>query len=410
MDSLMKILMLCVRYPLGPGDSYMTSELADALTAAGHEVTVFVTDWEAPGGKALQVRDEAGRPKVYRIGTTAVAGLGKIVERASKWIASPLAAARTMRKTLGDERFDLVLGFTPCVTIGPQLAWLKRSYNPPSMLFIHDFFPYHHRSIGLVPSGPPFAMARRLEENLIRGFDVIGCNWPSNIDYLRSHYRLRPEQKTLWTPLWTDITPVPQEDPDEIREKWNLPLDRRIVVYGGQITEGRGIPELLAVARRAERERPDLAFLFVGSGRLTDLVTKAAGEHGNVHHIGWVERDSYLRLIRACDIGILATVEGVDSSSFPTKAIDYLRAGLPIIAAVEAESDLRSFLDEWRIGSSIAAGDTDALYAALIRQADAIATGARPQSQARKCLEEVFDVSHMVRRIESEFAASDRTA
>jgi hypothetical protein len=44
-------------------------------------------------------------------------------------------------------------------------------------------------------------------------------------------------------------------------------------------------------------------------------------------------------LISACDVGIVCTVAGVDSS-FPSKTIDYLRAGLPIVAAVEQDTTI----------------------------------------------------------------------
>ena len=43
-------------------------------------------------------------------------------------------------------------------------------------------------------------------------------------------------------------------------------------MFGGQITQGRGVEDMLAAAAIAEHARPDLAFLFVGDGRLVPMV------------------------------------------------------------------------------------------------------------------------------------------
>jgi hypothetical protein len=135
-----------------------------------------------------------------------------------------------MRKALGRQSFDLLVCFTPCVAVAAQLVWATRHWRMRSMLFVHDFFPHHHRSIGLVPGGPVFEIARRLEEHLIRKFQVIGCIWPDNIVYLKKHHRLRAEQRAVWTPLWGEIAPPPARPKEAVRRQHGLPLDRQIRV------------------------------------------------------------------------------------------------------------------------------------------------------------------------------------
>jgi len=396
----MRILMLCTKYPLDPNDRFMTNELAGALVAIGHRVQVVVTDWDAPfGASSASVRSEDGVEALV-ISPRGVAGLGRFVERASKWTFSSLFALRDMQKALRGQSFDLLVCFTPCVTVAAQLVWATKRWRMRSILFVHDFFPHHHRSIGLVPGGPVFEIARRLEEHLIRKFQVIGCIWPDNIEYLKKHHRIRAEQRAIWTPLWGEISPPPARPKGPIRRQHGLPLDRKILVFGGQITEGRGVEEMLAVAAMARETRPDLAFLLIGEGRLVELVEAHIASGGdNVFYRRRIPRAEYLSLISACDIGIVCTVAGVDSSSFPSKTIDYLRAGLPIVAAVERDSDYRDFLDKWKIGVSTSAGDAGALFRAILGVVDDREIAANIARNARACLEEVFDVAAAVRRV-----------
>jgi glycosyltransferase involved in cell wall biosynthesis len=397
---MMRVLMLCTKYPLDPNDRYMTNELASALVTAGHRVQVVVTDWDAPfAAPARSVRSEDGVEALV-ISPRAIAGLGRFVEKGSKWTLSSLFACREMQSALGRLSFDVLICFTPCVTVAAQLLWVTSRWQMRTILFVHDFFPHHHHSIGLVPGGPVFEVARRLEEHLIRKFDVIGCIWPDNMQYLRKQHRIRPEQRVIWTPLWGEIAPPPARPKEVIRREHGLPRDRKIVVFGGQITEGRGVEEILAAAAIARQARPELAFLLIGEGRLVGLVeSHIASGCDNVIYRRRIPRADYLGLIAACDIGLVCTVAGVESSSFPSKTIDYLRAGLPIVAAVEQESDYRQFVARWHIGLSTPAGDSIALFRTLIEVLDGQEITANIFRNARACLEEVFDVGLAAKRV-----------
>ena len=403
----MNVLMLCTKYPLDPNDRFMTNELAGALVAAGHHVQVVVTDWDAPFGAAMSRVRSADGVDALVLAPRGITRFGLLIERASKWSLSSLFNSREMRKALGRNTFDLLVCFTPCVTVAAQLFWAMKQWRMRSMLFVHDFFPYHHRSIGLVPGGPVFEIAHRLEERLIRKFDVIGCIWPDNIVYLRKHYRVRPQQRVIWTPLWGEIAAPPPRSKQATRVEHGLPLDRKIMVFGGQITEGRGVEEMLAAAKMAKVSRPDFVFLLIGEGRLVGLVESHIAAGGdNVIYRRRMPRTEYLGLISACDVGIVCTVTGVASSSFPSKTIDYLRAGLPIVAAVEQNSDYRGFLSRWNIGVSIPAGDPAALFRTVLGVVDDAGMTASIERNARACLEEVFDVRSAVKCLLEAVASS----
>jgi glycosyltransferase involved in cell wall biosynthesis len=401
---MMRVLLMCTKYPLDPNDRYMTNELAGALVAAGHRVQVVVTDWTAPfGAPAASVHCEDGVDALV-VSPRAIAGLGRFVEEASKWVLSSLFAWREMRRALGNQSFDVLVCFTPCVTVAAQLFWATNRWQMRNILFVHDFFPYHHRSIGLVPRGPVFEVAQWIEERLMRRFHVIGCMSPMNASYLRNHYRTRETQQITVHPIWGRTTPPPVVSRDAMRAAHRLPLDKKIVVFGGQITEGRGMENILAAAEILRNERPNIAFLFIGEGRLVEFVKSHCAKAGNVLYRGRIPREDYLSLISACDIGLVCTVAGVDVPSFPSKIIDYLRAELPVVAAIEETTDYGRFVEEHGLGTALHAGDPHALAEAVKRISDDPDLAARMAQAARHCLNEVFDVRRAVARIEDAVA------
>ena len=50
----MRFLLLPMRFPVENGQSYLTTELAEVLVDAGHDVEVLQLDWEGEGGRPAE--------------------------------------------------------------------------------------------------------------------------------------------------------------------------------------------------------------------------------------------------------------------------------------------------------------------------------------------------------------------
>ena len=396
----MQILMLCTKYALNGGDDYLTNELVSACVSQGHRVQVVVLDWSARPGAHPPKHLSIDGVDVMALAPCAIESLGGLVRLASKWGLSSLRAAKVMRSALRGRSFDLLVAFSPVSAVAAQALWAMRKFRTRNYLVMWDFFPYHHRSIGLIPDGWPFTIARSLEGSLVGRFDVIGCMSERNVAYLKSHYRRRPWQRVEILPIWGRIETPSIMSRDEARKAFGLPPDRHIVVHGGQITQGRGIDDILAAAAIARQQHPALAFLLIGEGRLTSLVCDHIARGGdNVIYLPRVARDDYLNVISACDVGLICTVRHVDVPTFPSKVIDYLRVGLPVVASVEQSTDYGSFIEDHGIGLAVSAGDPTAMVRAIWAIIDDRNGRERMALAARRTLAETFDVRRVAQRL-----------
>ena len=70
-----------------------------------------------------------------------------------------------------------------------------------------------------------------------------------------------------------------------------------------------------------------------------------------------IPRADYLSLLGACDCGIVATQRDTGVPTFPSKTLDYFRAGIPVVASVESSTDFGLFLEQRKAGVRIEAGD-----------------------------------------------------
>jgi glycosyltransferase involved in cell wall biosynthesis len=383
----MRFLMITMQFPTGAGESYLTTELAAGLVAAGHDVEVLHLDWSGPAGAPDEAFTTATGVRVVRCSPKYVSRFGKLVRDASKFILSGRHAAAIAKRYFELSSFDAAIAWMPAVAIAPLVKRVERVGIPHRILFIWDFFPDHHHEIGRIPGGWPLRIARAWEQSLLRRFTAIICTLPGNADYLRRRFRLGPRQKVLVTPVWGDTHPIPAVDRTAVRQRHSLPPDVPIAVFGGQLVEGRGFEQMLAAANAALMAQSDLIFLFVGDGRLAPQIRERAARQSNVLYRAALSRQQYLDLLGACDVGMVATVPGVTSFSIPSKTIDYLRAALPVIAAVEHGNDFVSILERYGVGTAVPFGQPQRFF----EEAERLATRRISEASAR-CLEEVFDV------------------
>jgi glycosyltransferase involved in cell wall biosynthesis len=395
----MQILVMTTWLALKQGDSNLTNDLVVALAEQGNNVQVVFLDWDAPHGGAPKRVILAPGVDVLALSPRSLRGFGTFVERATKWLSSSWFARREMRRQLSGQTYDLAIGFAMASISLPQILMAKR-ISRLSYMILWDFFPYHHRSIGLMPNPIIFKLAYWLENWSIRHFDIIGCMTDANLVYLKSRYQLRRGQRHEVLPIWGRIDRPAAAERDVMRAKFDLPIDKKLVVFGGTLTEGRGIDDILAAADVSQRLHPDLAYLIIGDGRLADTVSERVQRSGsNIFYRRRVPRESYLELLTACNAGLVCTVRNVDVPTFPSKTIDYLRAGIPIVASVEASTDYGRFIEANELGVACLAGDPEALAAAANRiVSDPIVT-ATIREKTKRCLERDFDVRRAAERV-----------
>lgn len=397
------ILMLCNNFRKDSASGYLTNDLADALTAAGANVRVGVIDWYTGTGNTPElIRFDNGVEALF-VAPRAIRGLGTFVANASKWLGASAFLARAMAKTFGRARFDLIVSFSPLVTTGLSILWAKRRFRCRGFAYITDFFPLHQQAARQIEGRIPVAIGYAIENMLMRRFETIACMSPAGVAYLRDHYRIGPGQRTPVLRLWADTEPLPPIDRSAIRSSHGFPTDRPIILFGGQISEGRGIEDLLEMAKLARVLRPELLFLLLGQGRLEPLVRDyiAAGGNNVLLHPA-VSRETYLSIAAACDVGLVATLGGTGVPTFPSKTIDYLRVGLPVVASVESTTDYRNFVEENGFGLAVTAGDAKGWLQAILKIVDMPDLHAAMIAAGRDALRTHFDVANAARLILTE--------
>ena len=356
-DIKMKILMLTTKFPLDPESPYLTNDICTAFLNSGHEVVVVNIDWyEENSRKAITGKDGF---MFYNIAKPKLLWLPHYLRTPAVWFLSSLIAYLKTRKDLNKISFDRCVLMTPMTIFASFLFLSANLKNVKWASMCWDFFPIHQFNLGLVPKKLLSAL-HLLEEKIYKKCSTIAVLSKDYELFLKKNYRIEPNSEIVVTGLWGGDFEV-----DHVvnnTEARNLNLDSSIV-YGGQLIEGRGLDNLLLVAEAASKINNDIRIIVIGGGNMLPKLKRLCEEKkiSNVNFLKPLSRYQYTKLIKNCLAGLISLDKAAMCPSFPSKIVDYLRVGLPIIAIDDINASLASFIQLNNIGYYVSSDNLELL-------------------------------------------------
>ncbi|EGR0419662.1 glycosyltransferase family 4 protein [Vibrio cholerae] len=351
----MNYLIIATKY----GDKknkWLTNELADVIKINGNSVQVIALSWmqDDPGSS---VKDEDGIT-VYRYKMPRVFYLDNVFVKYAKQVLFPIFAYYKYRKILSKITFERIITFSPAHLVSFLVKKLKKQCVTQAYLVLWDFFPYY---LQLSRKGSMFKFLLYFENESYKQFDCIGVMTAQNKDFLLKNYKgiLKHSVKVL--PIWAKTNTVSYSS--EIRKKYNLDERDIIFIYGGAHSEVQELDNLLELAKCFLGDM-NIKFIFIGKGKdKARLQEKTKKEKiSNVKFLDFVPRGDYELLLKSCDIGLVSLSSRLTVPSFPSKSLDYMKCGLPIIASIDRATDYGIFLENnMKAGFFAFAGDIQSL-------------------------------------------------
>ena len=251
-----------------------------------------------------------------------------------------------IKKYLGNIKFDLILYTTPPITFTGVVDYLKKK-NPQaiSYLLLKDIFPQNAVDIGMFGEKSLFnKYFRRKEIKLYRQSDYIGCMSPANVNFLLTHNDYINKGNVEVAPNSIELaeqTVLTQEQKNDIKRKYNLPLDKPVFIYGGNLGKPQGIGFLIQCLD-VNRNREDCHFLIVGSGTEYPQIKEwYETEHPNsVSVYERLPKADYDLLVQCCDVGLIFLDHRFTIPNYPSRLLSYLEYKMPVLCATDPNTDI----------------------------------------------------------------------
>lgn len=397
----MRLLYIATSFPEPEKGATIYTDLAEALNEAGHQIIVAVSE-QSKNKKYTEMKKERGID-VLRIVTGNYYDVG-FIEKGITTLKMPSIMKRGIKKFLGDQQFDFILFESPPVTNAKLVEWAKKTFNCPSYLMLKDIFPQNAVDLKIIKeNGLLHRFFSAKEKKLMEIADYIGCMSNANKQYVIEHNTWMNSNKVEIFPNTKKITAIDDLGQQFMRERYGIPQNACIFLFGGNMGKPQNIDLLCEVIKEC-RDEKNLFFLFVGRGTERYKLEKCIEDEAinNALVIGNLPRDEYDQLTNECDVGLIVLDSRFTIPNFPSRVLSYMEYSKPVIAATDHISDFKEMIQEANCGEWVWSGDAEGFIQKIID----MSTSKHLETlglNGRKYLEENFYVQRSVEILEGHF-------
>lgn len=390
----MNILILATKYPFFEESKWLTSELVDEFLSRGISIKVLDVEWSGLGQMGRYEDEKLCVLRVAPVQFGGSNGFGLFL----KWAFSSFKLyPELLRDFFTGKRYDLLICYSPCVSLASAIP-LADILSRKSNLIYWDFFPIHNQQISQKIPRFLLRILKLVEGYLVRRFSRVSCMSPANLIYFNRYFGCSKQVRDV-VPIWSSFLGSDTLDKSSAKLESGY-VDEVLVVFGGQLVAGRGVEVILQAISLARNLNAKIKLLVCGDGPLSVLVKEFFVENPEAgSYLGSLPRDKYLEVLAYSDIGLVVTVEGVDSPTYPSKSLDYMASCMPIAACIETRSDFGKIIEAHGIGRSCDAGDSVALSGILVDLSSSAALRAELGVAGRKFLREQHAVARVADKI-----------
>lgn len=273
-----------------------------------------------------------------------------------------------IKKYFSDVVFDLVLYATPPITFCNVIKYVKKRDNAKTYLMLKDIFPQNAVDIGMLSKsgakGVLYSYFRMKEKKLYSLSDTIGCMSQANVDYVLMHNPEILADKVEICPNCIEVQDLRLNDQEriEMRNKYGIPLDKKVFVYGGNLGKPQGIPHIIECLK-TQLNNSDAYFLIVGDGTEFPKLKTFFEESKpiNMKLMNSLSKEDYDRMIAACDVGLIFLDYRFTIPNFPSRLLSYMQAGLPVLACTDPNTDVGEVIVSGNFGWWCESNDVEVL-------------------------------------------------
>jgi len=369
-------------------------DLLNEFKEHGHILNIVCPN-ERRNGRDTQLINEEG-VKILKVKTLNITK-SNIIEKGLGTLMLENQYLKAIKEFFFNDKFDLVLYSTPPITFYNVIKYIKNRDNAYTYLLLKDIFPQNAVDMRMIKeNGIIHRYFRKKEEKLYDISDTIGCMSVANKDYILKHNQQIKQGKVEVNP--NSIKPILNYVEDnlnkEIRIKYDLPVDKKIFVYGGNLGKPQGIDFLLETIKYNNNNK-DVYFLIVGDGTEYNNVINwyTESKPPNVQIFKQLNKEDYDKLVSSCDVGLIFLDKNFTIPNFPSRLLSYLECGLPVIAATDVVSDIGKVIEENQCGYWVNSGDLFKMQESIDLMINEVDIFNQMKLNSKKLLEKEFEVS-----------------
>lgn len=341
-------------------------DLIDEFARRGHKITVMTPKERKYHPE--EIKENHGNITCLQFRCLNFRGEVNLLEKGIATISLGYQYKQAWKKYFSGEQYDLIVYTTMPITYAPILKYLKKKDRAFCYLQQKDFFPQSAVDLGILRKGSfAYKLFRHIEKGLFKVSDKIGVISQKNIEFiLNDNPDLSPSKVEVCP---NSISPSSYEKVvsakgkrKEIRDKYGIPQDAVVYLYGGNISRSQGIDFIKQLlSELTQKPIKDAFFLIIGNGNGYNELKSHIDKLGNnsITILPFMEKNEFDKILGAIDVGLVFLDESFTIANIPSRTLAHMDMEQPIIAATDSYTDYKDLIEDNDIGLWSRNGDVE---------------------------------------------------
>jgi hypothetical protein len=327
----------------------------------GHELTTVSPNERKFGNKTRYIKKDG--INILNVWTTNIQKTS-LIEKGITTLLIEIYYYLAIKKYCNYKDIDLILYSTPPITFTNLIKKLKKSSNAKTYLLLKDIFPQNAVDLNLLKHGSLlYNYFRKQEKVLYEISDFIGCMSPANLNYVLEKNPEIENKKIEVNPNSIEVKRNSFGPDTDLYLKYNIPRNKVIFIFGGNLGIPQGINFLKASIRYCESIE-EAFFLVVGDGTEYQNFNNWILIEGikNILLIKELPKSEYDEVIKLSHVGLIFLNPLFTIPNFPSRILSYMQNNLPVICATDLVTDIGDIAAKNNFGFKCLTNDSVAFY------------------------------------------------
>ena len=263
---------------------------------------------------------------------------------------------RAINKYFNNVKFDLILYATPPITFCSTIKYFKNRDGARTYLMLKDIFPQTAVDLKVFSKNSIFYyFFRKKEIELYNISDTIGCMSTKNVEYLLEHNSYLDSNKVEVFP--NTINPKKEnirsmDLNNKYREKYNIPKESKVFMYGGNLGRPQGIPFIIECLKEV-KNLDNAFFVICGSGTEYKRLEEFKENNKDMHNfllLNGLPKQEYDEFLNIADVGLIFLDYNFTIPNFPQRILSYMEKGIPVLSCTDPNTDIGDIIEENNFG------------------------------------------------------------
>ncbi|HKI79603.1 MAG TPA: glycosyltransferase family 4 protein [Ignavibacteriaceae bacterium] len=258
---------------------------------------------------------------------------------------------------------EVIITSSPPISTAFIAAVLSRIKGAKFVLDLRDIWPDIGVELGLLNNKMIVKLLKRVEKFILKTASAIIVTAEGDEENLINKETPAEKINVIYNGADIDVfKPLEKKEKESIREQYNLPKDKVLLIYFGSFNYGMNDIDILAKSLNGLSNLREKYHVFlVGNGDNRNYLLNEINNKVNYTVIDSLESGNLAKLVAASDASLIPRkrIKHDTGGNTPVKCFESWAAGIPVLLSANSESEIARIFNKCRAGYLVEPGSVD---------------------------------------------------